>query len=637
MLSYMRKNAGSWIIKVLFGIIVIVFVFFYGFSDVRNAKDATVATVGKRKITVGEFQKAYKDTLQFYSNIYKNRLSDEVIEQLGLKQQVLEQLIDREVLLQEAVRRQIRVTPEEVQKSILSTPSFQQNGTFSDRRYKQVLSYYGISAVDFERDQEKMLMLQTFENIVKSSVTVSERELRDLFSLKNEEATIEYIVFDPQQVDKAREVSDEETLGFYENNKESYRVPEMVRVQYLVFENSRYAEQVSVSPEEIAQYYSEDTELFFEPRKVHARHILIKAEESASADSIAAAEQKALDLLARVQNKKEDFAELATKHSEDEKTAEKGGDLGFFGRGQMVKPFEEAAFSMKPGETSSLVRSPYGFHIIRVEDVREARTKPLEEVAAEIETEIKSEKVRELVRQEARRAFNRLFKSRDLEGYAQKNGLDVNATDFFAYGQAPLDEQDREAFSKEAFALRAGELAPAFKVKDKYILLKLLERRDSFIPEPSQIRARLEVDVRKKKRADTAFELAGETLKELRQGSLAWKDVPEKKKLEIQQASFKRQGNYIKGIGKADDIKSSVFSMERDEQYAPQPFRTSRGSVIVRLVKKEMPEDVRFEEEKKSVEQTLLQQKQQEIFDQFLQGLKAEAEPKVNSKLFSSI
>ena len=158
MLSYMRKKAKSWIIVVPVGIIILVFVFFYGFSDVRKSgKDIVIASVGERRITIAEYRTAYRNMVEFYRNVYKNQMTEDMIEKIGLKQQVLEELINREILLNEAEKLDINVTPEEIRKTIVSTPVFQENGIFSQRLYKRVLGFYGISAVDYERDKGKEL------------------------------------------------------------------------------------------------------------------------------------------------------------------------------------------------------------------------------------------------------------------------------------------------------------------------------------------------------------------------------------------------------------------------------------------------------------------------------------------------
>lgn len=635
MLTYMRKNASSWIIKILFGIIVVVFIFFYGFSDVgKNQGETVVATVGERTISMAEYQKAYKNMLEMYRSMYQNRLDDDMLEKLGLRQQVLEDLINREVLLQAAERYRIEITPEQVRDAIRQTPVFQENGRFSERRYQQVLSFYGITAVDFERDKEKEIMIQTFQNMVTSAVKVSDQELREMFQFQNEEAQIEFLTFSPARETAAVDVGDEELTQYFEQHRDAFRVPETVNVRYVVFDREAFEKRVEVSEDEIRQYYQEDQDRFFEPKKVRARHILFKLDKDAAPETVTAAEQKASQALERI-TRGEDFAALATAQSEDEATAGKGGDLGFFTRGTMVKPFADAAFGLQPGETSGLVRTPFGFHIIRAEEVRPARVQPLDEVARQIRKDILAEKTRETVRREARRAYSRLFKSRDLEGYADENGFDIMETGFFAYGQSALDRPDQDVFSKEAFGLQTGDLAPSFKIGEAFYLIKLVERREAHVPELQDIRTDVEHALIREKKTQQARQRAETALAALSAKTKTVQQVAEPAGCEIKTATFPRQGDYIKGLGKARALKDAAFTVAAGA-FGPEVYEMTEGYCLFQVQKRGVGEAADFEAQKDTLRRNLLQQKQREIFDQFLQKLKTETELKVNRDLIAS-
>lgn len=637
MLSYMRKKAKSWIIVVPVGIIILVFVFFYGFSDVRKqGKDIVIASVGDRRITIDEYRTAYKNTIEFYRNIYKNQFTEDMIEKMGLKQQVLEELIDREILLKEAERLDIRVTPEEVRKAIVSSPLFQENGVFSQRLYKRVLGFYGISAVDYERDKEKELKLKTIEMMIKSPVKVSEKELRDIYNVQNEKVKIDYVCFDPEKTEEKPEISENEIGAYYEKNREDFRVPEKVKARYIVFDPKDFESRVEITQEEIDEYYQSDPEQFFEPHQVKARHILLKVEKDASAEKEEEIKKKANNILERLK-KGESFAKLAEKHSEDTASAEKGGELGYFKKGDMVKPFEETAFSLKPGETSSPVKTKYGFHLIRVEDVKEARTKPLEEVKDIIEKDLREEKAREFVRKEARRAFNRLFKSREIEQYAEKNDFKLLATDYFPHGKAPADMPGKELFSREAFLLSPGEMAPAFAIGQKYFLLKLEDRKESHIPAVKEVKDEIVKEVQKEKRLQMAKDRANKVLSQLMEGKERWESLEKKYDLKVKETESRRTGDYVSGLGKAKELKEAAFRLEETKQFAPRTFQTNRGIVIMRLKEKQVPEDADFEKEKEKITESVIQNKKKEIFDQFLQNLKSKSELWVNTKLLPTI
>ncbi|MHA1575157.1 MAG: SurA N-terminal domain-containing protein [Alphaproteobacteria bacterium] len=627
----MRKNAGSWIVKILFSIIVIVFVFFYGFSDVGNKDQEVIASVGNKKIYVAEYRTAYKNMLQLYQNIYKNQFNDNMIEEMGLKQKVLENLIDRELLLQETERQRIKITSEDIRKEIRSSPTFQQEGVFSQGLYKKALGYYGISASDYEKDKKKELALKTLENMIKNSVIVSDREVRDVVKMKKQKVTVEYVTFNPDEIKEKPEISQEQKKEYYEKHKENFRVPEKVQVKYIVFDPRAFKDKVEVSEKELREYYELDEGQFFKPKQVRARHILLKFKKRSSEEE-EELKKKAITLLEQL-NKGADFEKLAKKHSEDTASADKGGDLGFFKQGDMVKPFEKIAFNLKIGETSDLVKTEYGFHIIRVEDIMQPGTIPFKEAKKKIEKEIRAEKAVELVRREAKRAFNRLFKSRDLEQYAEKKGFDLLETDYFVFGKSPEDRENKKVFSEEAFLLSPGEIAPAFTIGRKYFIIKLIDKKESDIAPFEQVSDEIVIKLAKEKKIQWAKDKAEKVLSELREGKEKWIALEKKYGLKIEETEFTRSGDYIPGIGKINGLKSAVFSLDKAPSYATTFFQTSKGVFLVKLVEKEVVSDDVFETESEKTAEEIIQNKKNECFDRFLQKLKTKTEIKVNTNM----
>ena len=634
MLSYMREKAGSWIIKVLFGIIVIVFVFFYGFSSLRKPdKDTTIAKVGNHKITMSQYQAAYKNTMEMYRSLYKNQFNEEMMEKLGLKQKVLEDLISREMLLQEAERRGIRVTEDDIKNAIVSMPMFQQDGTFSEAMYKRALNYYGLTATEFEKDKERELMLRALENIVTRSAKVSDQELRDLYKMQQEKVKIGYLCFEPDKIKETYSIPEADVKNYYDLHKEQYREPEKVKAKYIIFDPASFEKTVEVTAKEIGEYYETESDQYFEPKKIKARHILLKSENKEKDAEVF----KQAEGLAAQASKGEDFEKLAKKFSEDKATAEKGGDLGYFKKGDMNKPFEEAAFVMKPGDISKPVKSQFGWHIIKVEDVKEARTKPLDEVKESIEAELRKEKAQQVVEKEAKRAFNRLFKSKNLEEFAQETGMKVQDTGFFVYGKSPADEPGKENFSKEVFALAKGELSPTFAVGQKYYIVRLEDKRESQIAPLDEVKTAITAEIEKVKKLAAAKVNAEKLLMDLVQGKQQWEEAAKKSGLEIKEAEVQALGDYIQGIGPSKEIREAVFSLDQTKPYGPSPYLADNGIVIIKLQERIAPSDADFAKEKDRMAQTLLQTKQRDLFDQFLQGLKAKADTWVDKKFSSAL
>jgi len=635
MLSLMRERAQSWIIKVLFAVIIIVFVGFYGFSGNEETIKEPVVTVGEKKVSLKEFQEAYKNMLQFYTNIYKKQLSEEMIERLGLKQQVLDQLINKEVLVQQAKGLNICVSKEDVRKEIVKTQAFQENGVFSQRAYEKVLSYYEISAKDFEKQQEESLIVDALEKMVTGSVKVSKKEIEDAFSLEGETAKIEYIYFSPEEVKKEMIVSEEEVKDYYEKNKEDFTIPEKIQVKFLVFDPVIFEKKVNISEQDIADYYQLDPYQFSEEGKVRARHILLKVKEKAAPEIEEKIKNKAEKILEEIESGA-DFGSLAKKYSEDTVSAEKNGDLGYFSRGTMVKSFEKTAFSLKPGEVGPLVKTQFGFHIIKVEDVKKAGIKPVEQVKDEIIKELKKEKARQLVLKEAKRAFNRLFKSKDLEEYAKNNKFDLRESGYFAYGQSSEDLPDKQVFSETAFALSDGDLAPIFAIGQKYYLVKLEDRQEKHIPELEKIKITVNKKVREIKTLEETKTWAEEVLVQLNEKKTSWKVLEKEAGLKLEKTELKRQGDYVPGIGVDKELKNEIFSLSKETPYISAAYKTEKGSYLIRLTEKGIPETFSMKKEKSNVINRLLQKKKADVFKRYIEKLKEKIEIIIGNTPFLS-
>jgi len=283
------------------------------------------------------------------------------------------------------------------------------------------------------------------------------------------------------------------------------------------------------------------------------------------------------------------------------------------------------------------VKTTYGYHIIQVEDHRAARTLPLEEVRASIEKEIRADEAKELVRREAKRAFNRLFKSQDLKGYAEKNGLAVQKTELFPYGQGPEDQPGKELFSKEVFAVAEGRLAPAFAIGDKFFLVRVEAKKETHIAPLEAVSAVVKSEVKKEKRLALARQQAETALAQLVGKEVAWETLCKNFNLEAKEAEFRRQGEYISGLGRAPELKTAAFELEEKSRILNQTYPTDQGIALVRLKERIAPEADSFEKSRETLTRSAIQKKQAEIFDRFLQNLKEKYDLWVDTQLFETV
>ena len=635
MLTYMRKNAGSWIIKVIFSAIIITFIFFYGYGAKQGPEEQVLATVGSQKITAEQYKTAYANMLQMYQQRYQNQITDQLARTLGLRQNLFDEMIEQALLLQEAERLKLLVSKEEIKRAVMEQPYLQENGVFSERRYEAVLNRMKMTAAEYEQQATQEIMLASLRAMITQAVNVSEQELLEAFQLRGEKLTLDYLEFSQSDITDEILVSDDELQTYYDQNAETYRINEMAQAQYIVFDPQDFVGRMSVETEDIQDIYNAEQERFVEPEQIRARHILLKADKAADPQKALVVQKEAQALLEKIKTGS-DFASLAKKYSQDEATASAGGDVGFFKRGAMVGPFEQVAFGLQPGEVSDIVETQFGYHIIKLEERKPKRVRPLEEVREELVRELQQELAEREVRTASRRAFNRLFSSRDLEGYAKDNGLTLRKTELFALGEGPEDKQSENAFSRQAFSLQPDELAPVFSINKKYYLIKLTEKKQSHIAPLDTVRDAVLAEVQRKKRFERAREQAENALKMLTENGFDWQAAAKKFRLEIKQAEVPRTGDFVPGLGRNPELKQAAFKLENG-QTADRVFATDSSSVIVRAGLTLLPSESAFEEEKEQLRQQLITAKQQETFNRYIQQLKAQYSVDIDRELFEAL
>src|ERR1043166_2153441 len=379
MLQWMR-NAQTWVIKGVLLAVVLAFVvtIFYQWG-VRSGGGPTrseVAMIFGQPISVREFQNVYNALQQQYRAIFRMQEVD-LNSQFNFREMALEELAKRAILLRLAQQYGVVITQQELEDSIAAMAPFQEQGRFSFARYQAVLRSQvpPIAPRQFEAQQRQALLLQKVITLLTEGIQVTDAEVEQTYRHDNEQVAVRYVMLTASAFEPQVTMTDEELQGYYEAHKEAYRDPEQRQIRYVAIPLQRFMQHYNPSAEEVNDYYTRHLETFQRPEQVRARHILFKVASSATAEQEAQVRTRAEAVLAALRHG-EDFAILAKQHSEDTATAEQGGDLGYFPHGQMVAPFEEAAFSLPVGQLSDLVRTPFGWHILQVEDKREAELKP---------------------------------------------------------------------------------------------------------------------------------------------------------------------------------------------------------------------------------------------------------------------
>jgi len=304
----MREYATSWLIKIILGAIVIVFVF-WGVGSFKNRKISFIASVNEDSITVEEFNSTYNSLLEQMRQRFGNNLNEDMVKMLRLNQQALDQLIDQRLMLQEAARLRLRVTEQEIVDSIMGIQAFQNNGQFDQRLYQRVLEFNRLTPEIFEKMQADSLLTNKLRAYVFSNVHVSDGEALTYYQWQDASVDIDFVLFDPEKYQDI-EMTDEEIGAFFEKSKVLYKTDPMVNVQYIYFNPDNYKKKTGVSDAEIEEYYNTNSQSFDVPKTVEARHILIKVAADAAEEDVALARARAVEVLDMVKAG-QPFEELA--------------------------------------------------------------------------------------------------------------------------------------------------------------------------------------------------------------------------------------------------------------------------------------------------------------------------------------
>lgn len=634
MLSYMRNNAGSWMIKVLLFGVALSFVIGFGILPTMREEGGggvVVAQVGEKRITRGEWNQAYENLIQVYRRVYQDRFSEEMVKQMRLRETALDNLINTALQLQEARRLGLEVSDEELRDRIESLPYFQRNGSFAKDQYLRLLQMNRLTAADFERQQRDEMMVEAFQNFVRGTVKVSEQELWNSYVLENEQVRLEALVVSPGPFEKVVEVEEEALKEYFGRNSEGFLTPEKVKAAYILVAPEPYRDEVKVYTGDIEEYYDSHIEEFSAPEDLHARHILLRVLPGAD-ESVRIEKRKTMEGLLERVRAGEDFGELAKIYSEDTGSKKGGGDLGYVKRGTLVPEVEQAAFALKPGEVSDIVFSSYGLHLIKVEDYRASRVEPLDDVKEKIRETLTEEKSWRVARRKAEEV------SWDLK---EKGGLPEAGSslgDFLVKETAPFSRTDaipdlgREAsFVQAAFSLEPGLMSEVIRGDKGYYLLQVIEKKAPETPPFEEVRARLEKQFRQEESKILAEEKAREVLEAAASGTPV-DTLTEQEGVEAIDTGFiTRLRRFIPGIGASEEILEKAFTLTKESPWAKQVFEANGKFYVIRFQERLEPDRSAFLAGREELRTQQKAKKAQEIYREWLAELRKQKEVKIST------
>jgi peptidyl-prolyl cis-trans isomerase D len=539
MLQSLRDHAHglmAWIIVIL---ICIPFAL-WGINEYFSAaSEVIVAKVNGDELELKEFQQGYQRYRQQLQSLLGGQIPAAFNED-RLKEQSLNQMVAALLEQQTAAEAGMRVGDRQVSKTIQSLPAFQRDGKFARDLYERQIEVNGMTPAVFEEKVRGDLLTEQLRQAVAATAFVSKNDADWVAAGDAEKRAIAYINLSAEPVKAALQTKDEEVLAYYEKHRDRYMSPELVKVLYIELSLTDLAKEVAVNEDAVKAYYDAHAANFIVPEQRRARHILIQLAKDASASDEAAARTRALEILGQARNG-QSFETLARERSEDLGSKAQGGDLGFFGQGVMDPAFDKTVFEMKPGELSEPVRSRFGYHIIRLEEIKAGSTKGFDEARADVEKAYRREQAERQFFEQAEQLATLTFENPDtLEVAAKQLALSVQESDFFPRtGGAGIAAQEKvfdAAFSPEVLEERGN--SEVLDLGDEHaVVLRVKEHRPAERRKLDEVRSEILSTIQSEKAKAMTEERGKALLKRLQDGEdraklaaaekLEWKDVPD--------------------------------------------------------------------------------------------------------------
>jgi peptidyl-prolyl cis-trans isomerase D len=626
MLDRMRRHKG-WLKWSLF-LVVVAFIALYFPDFMRQDTGAAapgdvVARVGGEDITAGEFRRAYMSQIAMYQRAYGNSVNPDLLRQMGIDQQILRQMLDERAAVQEARRLGLKVSDAEIAQRVRSMPAFQRDGHFAGTEmYRMVLRSQSppLTTTEFEESLRRSLLVDKLRRALTDWIAVSDAAVESEFRRRNEKVKADLVVFSADRFRDQVTLADADVAAYFEKHKEQYRVPEKRKIKYLLIDIEAMKARITVPPGDVERYYRQNIEQYSSPEQVRASHILFKTEGKDEAE----VRRKAEEVLKQVKAGG-DFGALARKFSEDEGSAKQDGDLDYFGRGRMVKEFEDVAFSLAPGSVSDLVKSQFGFHIIKVVDKKPASTRPFEEVKAQITDQLAAERAQTQASELAAALSSEIDDAADLDRVAKARGLSVKESGFFARDEPILGIGPAPEVSSQAFELKEGAVEGPVRTSGGQVFFTTTARQDSHLPTLDAVKDRVRDDALRQKAAELARARAQSLASELKTDFTA---ATKQAGLEVKTTELIARGSTWPDVGISPALDAAAFSLPVGGVSGPIP--TDAGTAVVHIVQREEIDGAALAAARDTLRNELLEAERNKFYSAYMQKVQDRFKTEIN-------
>jgi len=622
MLDRMRRHK-SWL-KWSLALVVLAFIVFY-IPDILGLRGSgadatsgeTIASVEGRAITSGEFRRTYQAQLQAYRSAYGSNMSEQLLKQLGIEQQILQQMVDEKASLAEARRLGIEVSDEEVRQRIFAIPAFQDNGRFiGEQRYQQLLRAQRppLSSTDFEDNIRRSLTVEKLRASLTDWLSVPDKELEQEYRRRNDKVKLAVVSFMADKFRSQVNATDQEIASYFDAHKNDFKMPEKRKIKFLLIDVDALRAKVKVPEGDVRRAYDDNIDQYSTPEQIRASHILLKTEGKDDA----AVKAKIEDLLKQAKAGA-DFGELAKKYSEDESNAKNGGDLDYFGRGKMVPEFDAVAFTLQPGQISDVVKTQFGYHIIKLTDKKPGTTRSFDELRPQLTDQLSYERAQAQAADLAATLEKQISKPADLDKVAKAQGLTVQESGFFARDEPILGLGPSPEAAARAFDMKTGEVSPALRASRGFAFITPVGKQDPYVPKLDEVKERVRDEVIKQKARDLSREKAAEVAAKL-------KSAPDFDKaakaagVEAKTTELIARDAPIPDLGVAPAVDDAAFKMPAGSTSDPIPV--DNGTAVIKVVEKQevSPSDYALARDK--FREELLTDRRNRFFAAYMQKAK---------------
>lgn len=619
MLDYMRKNAGSWIIKIMLFGIVVVFAF-WGVGP--SGQDANVImTIDKVKVPYNEYRDIYSDLLDSYRQVYDN-LDSATLDFLDLKEQAKNTLIDKYLLLEAARKLDVSASPEEVAAQITSAEAFQENGIFMPQRYHMFLDVNRTTPEAYEASLAKDITISKVTDLVKVSAVITRQEVDDNLLLLTRQAAVKVLELTPSDfVRMVPAATEEEIEDYFEEHIELYRVPEKFRQAVTIIDPADFADKVIIATEDLEDWYEDMRPEFIVPAAYHTRHILFSLPDEASAESIQEVRTLAEDVVRQIREDEISFDTAANRYSDDRESALKGGDLGFLEERELDRAFRDEARDLDENEISDPIPTANGFEVISVVEYRDEHLKSFEEVRDELEQRLLQEQSIELAYDLADDLLDEIQSSgKPLADVAEEKGLVTDKTSPFSRNSALEILGFPRDILETAFGMEEEEVGDVYEGDGKLYLFQIIERNDPYLPELDSVRVDVEAGLLVQRAMDLALEKAKEMLSLLEAGHSLDSLAASLGKRAVKTEPFTIMDTTLPGLGDSEQIVQTAFAIREPGDGAVASGRLAHYIVV--LEELVGPNEEELKEVRPAVEEALRAQREQDILSGYIMGLR---------------